>query len=61
MGVFKKHGGPETQREGACLKSMMVFEIYDEPEPPKDGACLRYVMNRNREMKGVFEVEEEPE
>ena len=40
---------------------MMVFEIYDEPEPPKDGACLRYMMNRNREMKGVFEVEEEPE
>ena len=37
-----------------------MFKIYDEPESRNEGACLRYMMNSNREMRGMFKICVEP-
>ena len=33
----------------------------DEPLSPKEGACLRYILNRKRQIRGVFKIYVEPE
>ena len=33
-----------------------MIEIYDESETPKEKACLRYMVNRNRQKRGVFKI-----
>ena len=33
----------------ACLR-------HSEPESPHEGACIRYMVSRNRQMKGVFNM-----
>ena len=38
-----------------------MFKISDEPELPNEGACLRYIMNPDRQMRGVFKVYDQPE
>ena len=67
---IKAYPGPESPHEGPCLRYMMyrnrhtggeggrgVFKIYDEL--PMNRACFRYMLNRHRQMTGVFRDEPE--
>ena len=38
-----------------------MFKIDHESESRNEAACLRYMMNRNRQMRGVFKIQEERE
>ena len=35
--------------------------MYAELESPSEGACLRYMVSRNRQRRGVFNMYDEPE
>ena len=38
-----------------------MFTTYGEPELPHEGARLRYMVSRNRQIRGVFNMYDEPE
>ena len=38
-----------------------MFKICGEPDRPHEGACLRHIVSRNREMRGMFSIYDEPE
>ena len=37
-----------------------VKDIYGEPKLPNKRACFRYIVNRNRQMRGLFNTYHEP-
>ena len=37
----------------------LVFKTCDDPESPNEGTCLGQMMNRNRHMRGVFQIYDE--
>ena len=38
-----------------------MFKICGEVEPPHEGERVRYMVSRNRQMRGVFSMFDEPE
>ena len=65
--MFKIYDEPESASKGACLRYMMNSFANqgaccrDMMNPPNKGGVLNLQDERNRQMRGVFNVHDEPE